>query len=362
MKYLLLVNRGPPHSCNGAQILPVDDNLHTKTGCYIGELFGEVKPKVHQGRFRKYFQGVMIDSYPLLFLFKGRKKGYAYASSGDPDIGVSRNGTMVKKWSIGIAILIAVGLAGNIAFYLFYPDVSRLKKEHPGKTSFMEYRERQWQREGGHRQIRQQWAPLARISPYVIKAVIIAEDDKFWAHEGFDFEAIQKAVEKDLKRGKFKAGGSTISQQLAKNLYLTPSKNPLRKLKEAVLTWRLERNLSKRRIIEIYLNVAEWGDGIFGIEAASRHYFAKSAADLTAREAARLAVVLPSPLRYHPVAGGRYVENRAETIYRIMIRRGIVIPEYEEVVSVPSEVGAGHEEEAVKPLPAEGTMSTGVDE
>jgi len=269
---------------------------------------------------------------------------------------------MVRQWSAGIAILLAAGLILNIVFYLVYPDVSRLNKERPGKTSFMEYRERQWQREGVHKQIHQQWAPLTRISPYVIKAVIIAEDDKFWAHEGFDFEAIQKAVEKDFKKRTFKVGGSTISQQLAKNLYLTPSRNPLRKLKEAILTWRLERNLSKRRIIEIYLNVVEWGDGLFGIETASRHYFAKSAADLTAREASRLAVVLPNPLRYHPVAGGRYVENRAEAIYHIMVRRGIIIPEYEELVSVPSEVEAKHEEEAAKPKSAEGSMGTGVGE
>ncbi|MEI7671039.1 MAG: biosynthetic peptidoglycan transglycosylase, partial [Deltaproteobacteria bacterium] len=154
-----------------------------------------------------------------------------------------------------------------------------------------------------------------------------------WSHEGFDFEAIQKAIEKDLQKRSFKAGGSTISQQLVKNLYLTPAKNPVRKLKEALLTWRLERNLSKRRIIELYLNVAEWGEGIFGIEAAARHYFGKGADALTAREAAALAVVLPGPLRYNPVQGGRYVESRTEAIYRIMVRRGIVIPEYEEMLN-----------------------------
>jgi len=269
---------------------------------------------------------------------------------------------MVKKWSIGIAVLIAAGLLSNIVFYLVYPDVSRLRKERPGKTSFMEYRERQWQREGVKRQIRQQWVPLARISPYAVKAVIIAEDDKFWDHEGFDFEAIQKAIEKDIKRGKFRTGGSTISQQLAKNLYLTPARNPLRKLKEAVLTWRLERNLSKRRIIEIYLNIAEWGDGLFGIEAASHQYFAKSAADLTAQEAARLAVVLPSPLRHHPVRGGRYVENRAEAIYRIMVRRGIVISAYDEVTKESEDAGTGQGEDAGQPVPVESTMGTGVDE
>jgi monofunctional biosynthetic peptidoglycan transglycosylase len=171
-----------------------------------------------------------------------------------------------------------------------------------------------------------------------MKAIIIAEDDKFWSHEGFDFEAMQKAIEKDLKKKKFKAGGSTISQQLAKNLYLSPSKNPVRKIKEAILTWRLENNLSKRRIIEIYVNVAEWGDGIFGIEAAANRYFGKSAASLSAYEAARLAAVLPNPRRFNAAGDSRYVRKRADLIYRIMVKRGIVIPEYDEVMSQPDDI------------------------
>ena len=174
---------------------------------------------------------------------------------------------------------------------------------------------------------------MSRISPYLIKAVIIAEDDKFWKHEGFDFEAIQKAVEKDLKARKFKAGGSTISQQLAKNLYLTPSKNPLRKIKEAILTWRIERTLSKKRIIELYLNVVEWGEGIFGVEAASRYYYGKSAATLGPEEAARLAAVLPNPRKFNPRGNSRYVAKRAELIENIMIRRGIIIPTFNEVMA-----------------------------
>ncbi len=258
---------------------------------------------------------------------------------------------MGKKLASGVAILIAAALVLNMAIYLVWPDITRLKKERPGKTSFMAYREREWKREGVKKKIHQQWAPLNRISPYAVKAVIIAEDDKFWSHEGFDFEAIQKAVEKDLKKKQLKAGGSTISQQLAKNLYLTPSKNPIRKLKEAVLTWRLERNLSKRRIIELYLNVAEWGDSIFGIEAASLHYFGKNAADLTAWEAARLAVILPNPLRYQPSGGGSYVENRAETIYRIMVRRGIVIPDYEELLNESASVAAEQESDGIPTVP-----------
>ncbi len=197
----------------------------------------------------------------------------------------------------------------------------------------MEYREREWRAEGKKIRLRQQWVPLARISPYLIKAVVIAEDDKFWRHEGFDFEAIQKAMEKDLKAKRFKAGGSTISQQLAKNLYLNSSKNPLRKIKEAVLTWRLERTLTKKRIIELYLNVVEWGEGIFGIEAASRHYYGRPADALTPEEAARLAVVLPNPRKYNPRGNSRYVAKRAEVIQNIMVKRGIIIPAFEEVMA-----------------------------
>ncbi len=211
------------------------------------------------------------------------------------------------------------------------PNLSKLRKENPGKTSLMEYREREWREKGKKYRVNQVWAPLSRISPYLIKAVLIAEDDKFWKHEGFDYEAIQKAIEKDIKAKKFKLGGSTISQQLAKNLYLSPSKNPLRKISEAVITWRMERVLSKKRILELYLNVVEWGEGIFGAESASRHYFGKSSFELTPEEAARLAAVLPSPRKYNPAGDQRYVVDRSNLIFSIMVRRGIVIPEYREV-------------------------------
>ncbi len=227
-----------------------------------------------------------------------------------------------------ISAIIILMLAG-IGLCFLYPDISKLKKENPVKTSFMKEREEEWLESGKTIKIKQRWAPLQRISPYLVKAVLIAEDDKFYRHEGFDFEAIQKAIEKDIKQKKFKFGGSTISQQLAKNLYLSSSKNPLRKLMEAFLTWRIEKTLSKKRILELYLNVAEWGEGIFGIEAASLHYFGKPAADLTPEEAARLAAVLPNPRKYNPVGSSRYVENRSRVIYNIMVKRGIVTEEYE---------------------------------
>ncbi len=245
----------------------------------------------------------------------------------------------VRFFLIALAAVVCALLA-NVCFYFFYPDVGRLKKENPRKTSFMEYREHEWLEQGKKKRIQQHWVPLAGISPYLVKAVIISEDDKFWAHEGFDFDAMKAAIEKDLKKKKFKYGGSTISQQLAKNLYLTPSRNPVRKIKEAVLTWRLEKTLSKRRIIELYLNVAEWGDGIFGIGAAARYYYGKSAAALNPMESAKLASVLPNPRKYKVNKGSGYVENRADRIYSIMVRRGIVIPEYEEVVNSAEEENA----------------------
>jgi len=244
-------------------------------------------------------------------------------------------------WMKRLSMMIVAGMITfmvcDIGFYFFYPGVAGLKKKQPGKTAFMKYREEEWLKRGKKRKIQQQWVPLSQVSPYAIKAVIIAEDDKFWSHEGFDFAAIQKALEEDIRKKKLKTGGSTISQQLAKNLYLSPSKNPVRKIKEAILTWRIERNLSKRRIIELYLNVAEWGEGLFGIEAAARHYYGKPAVALTAEEAARLAVVLPNPRKYNPAGEGRYVERRSEAIYRIMVKRGIVIPAYEALMEEPEE-------------------------
>ena len=230
-----------------------------------------------------------------------------------------------------VVVCVSLVMSVSLAWFFFMPDIPKLKRENPGKTSFMEYREKEWEKKGRKYIIHQEWAPISRISPYLMKAVLIAEDDKFWKHEGFDYEAIQKALEKDIKAKKFKLGGSTISQQLAKNLYLSPAKNPLRKIAEAAITWRMEKVLSKRRILELYLNVVEWGEGIFGAEAASRHYFGKPSSELAPEEAARLAAVLPNPRKYDPAGDQRYVAKRSSLIYNIMVQRGIVIPEYSEV-------------------------------
>lgn len=242
-------------------------------------------------------------------------------------------GRLSKIWIFFLLLAASLG----VAYGALMPDLYRLKEKNPSRTAFMEYREKQWRGKGRRVQVHQVWVPLSRISPYLVKAVLIAEDDKFWSHEGFDYEGIKQAIEKDLQSGRLKFGGSTISQQLARNLYLSPAKSFWRKIREAFITWRMEQVLSKKRILELYLNVVEWGDGIFGSEAASRHYFEKPASELSPREAARLAVVLPSPRKLDPAGSQRYVESRAEVIYSIMLKRGIIPPEFETTAEEPAE-------------------------
>lgn len=248
-------------------------------------------------------------------------------------------------------LFILLFLVVDVARFFFLPDVSSLVQNNPGKTAFMENREAAWRREGSDKAISQRWVPLKKVSPTLVKAVLISEDRNFWEHEGFDFEAIESAIEKNVEAGEFKFGASTISQQLAKNLYLSPSKNPLRKIKEAILTWRIERTLSKRRILEIYVNIAEWGDGIFGIEEAARHYYGVSASRLTATQSSRLAAVLPNPIRYQPTGSSRFVRSRAGRIYAVMLRRGIVVPDFAEVMTAPEAQSAQSADSVVVGVP-----------
>lgn len=248
----------------------------------------------------------------------------------------------MKKLKTLFLLFILAG-AVDIGRYAIYPNIEDLKDIRPVPTAFMEYRQNEWREQNRDMEVTQKWVSMSQISPNVIKAVLIGEDDKFWNHEGFDVQGMEQALERSLKKGSV-AGGSTISQQLSKNLYLSPSKNPVRKIKEAIITWRIENTLSKRRILEIYLNVAEWGDGIFGIEAAARHYYHKSAKNLTGFEAARLAAVLPNPIKYDPTGNQKYVKNRSKIIYKIMKRRGIVIPTFKEIMNPPKNEDLPREE------------------
>jgi monofunctional biosynthetic peptidoglycan transglycosylase len=168
----------------------------------------------------------------------------------------------------------------------------------PGTTRFMDIRLNELREKNPQTRLKQQWVPYARISANLKRAIIASEDAKFVDHEGFDWDGIQKALEKNQKRGRFVAGGSTISQQLAKNLFLTPTKSYFRKAEEAIITLMLEALWSKQRIFEVYLNVIEWGNGVFGAEAAARHYYGVSAAQLGPEQAARLAGMVPNPRFY----------------------------------------------------------------
>lgn len=185
---------------------------------------------------------------------------------------------------------------------------------NPSTSAFMEQRLEVLQNKNPSAELRHQWVPYNRISNNLKRALIAAEDSKFLDHEGFDWEGIQKAYEKNQKKGKIVAGGSTISQQLAKNLFLSSRKVFWRKAEEAVITVMLERMMSKRRILEIYLNVIEWGNGVFGAEAAARHYYKTSAANLSAEQAARLASMVPNPRYFDTHRNSRGLEKKTGII------------------------------------------------
>ncbi len=196
----------------------------------------------------------------------------------------------------------------------FLAHVSWWASHNPSTTSFMRARLATLQQKNEKATLKHQWLTYEKVSSNLKRAVVAAEDAKFVEHEGFDWAGIQKAIEKNEKRGKVVAGGSTISQQLAKNLFLSGSRSWIRKAQEAVITWMLESMMSKRRILELYLNVAEWGDGVFGAEAAARHYFGVPASQLSAAQSAWLAAILPAPQRYDRNRGSAWIARKSEVL------------------------------------------------
>jgi monofunctional glycosyltransferase len=227
----------------------------------------------------------------------------------------------VIAWKAFSYTLGALVIAFVIAQLWFYAHILYWANHDPSSTAFMEHSREALQAKKPGAQLRHQWVPYERISANLKRAVVAAEDARFLDHEGFDWEMIQKAMSRNEKRGKVVAGASTISQQLAKNLFLSAERSWLRKGEEAIITWMLEQELSKRRILELYLNVAEWGDGVFGAEAAARYHFGVPAAALTAEQAAWLAVILPSPRRYEH---GRLTPYLASRVSTILARMGAV--------------------------------------
>ncbi len=227
------------------------------------------------------------------------------------------------RWTkIIVATLFALALVYHLVI-LF--QVVRYRSVNPGSTAMMNQRAREASARVEEPRRVQTWVPYDRISQNLVRAVLAGEDSRFFDHAGFDWDEMKKALEKDWNEGKFKRGASTISQQLAKNLFLSTSKNPIRKLHEALITWEMEMILSKRRILEIYLNVIEWGDGVYGAEAAARNYFKVSASSLSADQAAFLSAIIPGPNgAFNPATRRRRVERRKNLISRLM--RHVVIP------------------------------------
>jgi monofunctional glycosyltransferase len=220
-------------------------------------------------------------------------------------------------------VLLAL-LAGGFWFlayvYLTLPDVRPLARENPSTTAFMELRAREARAAGREPRRDHRWVPYGRISEPLKRAVLVAEDSAFWQHEGIDLAQIRESMEINLERRAFARGASTITQQLAKNLYLSPSRSPVRKLRELMLARRLEAVLTKRRILEIYLNVIEWGDGVYGAEAAARTYFRKPAAAVGAEEAALLAGAIVNPRALNPASPTARLRARQRLILRRMGR------------------------------------------
>jgi monofunctional biosynthetic peptidoglycan transglycosylase len=204
------------------------------------------------------------------------------------------------------------------ATYLTLPDVRPLATANPETTAFMELRARQARAAGETPRRVQRWVPYARIAPSLKRAVLIAEDSGFFEHDGVDYDQLRESIEINLERFELSRGASTLTQQLAKNLYLSPSKNPLRKFRELLVARLLEAALAKRRIFEIYLNVIEWGPGIYGAEAAARSYFGGSAASLSAEQAALLAGAIINPRLLNPGAPTRRLLARQRLILRRM--------------------------------------------
>ena len=206
---------------------------------------------------------------------------------------------------VALFVVVQAYFAAHILWYRFEP---------PRQTAFMAQRLAELREKNPSATIRYQWVPYARISPSLKRAVIAAEDAKFLEHEGFDWEGIAKAREKNLKKGRVVAGGSTITQQLAKNLFLSPSKSYLRKGQEALIAAMMEAILPKQRLLELYLNVIEWGNGIFGVEAAARRYFGVDARRLSSEQAARLAAMAPAPRLFERNPESAYLASRVATI------------------------------------------------
>jgi monofunctional glycosyltransferase len=219
-----------------------------------------------------------------------------------------------------LGIILSLYLGYEILTFPFF-SIARLSTENPTETALMRQRIGEAHAQGTILKIDNRWTALTNVPRHVRMAVLVAEDGTFFSHAGVDWFEVRESAAANWGKGRIVRGGSTITQQLAKNLYLSTSRDPIRKLKELLITWMLERSLSKTRILELYLNIIEWGHGVFGIEAAAQHYFHKPASRLTLDEGARLAAVIPSPLRHQPTENTSYLEKKKNVILNRMATR-----------------------------------------
>ena len=254
----------------------------------------------------------------------------------------------MKKILLALVLLVILFITFEV---VTFPNVAKLRDTNPKTTAFMEQRKKQLEREGKDATIEYRWVSYDRISPYLRRAVLVSEDNSFYEHEGLDEEGLREALRKNIEQKRISAGGSTITQQLAKNLYLSPSKNPYRKLKELLITKKLEQELSKKRILELYLNVVEFGERTYGAEAAARRFFRKSASSLTPSQAALLAGCLPNPRVMKVDAPDKRLKRRQRIILSRMRRWGYTM-EREVLTSKPQK------EEKVASPPATETSAT----
>jgi len=229
----------------------------------------------------------------------------------------------MKKAGRALLAIAALGVGSAAFIYVTLPDVRPLRTANPESTAFIDLRAREARARGEPPKRVQRWIDYARVSPSLKRAVLVTEDARFWTHEGIDFDELKESMEVNIERMEFARGGSTITQQLAKNLYLSPSKNPIRKVREFLIARQLESELSKQRILELYLNVIEWGDGIYGAEAAARTYFRKSASELSGPESALLAAAIHNPHAFNPAHPNARLVRRQQMVMR---RMGAVTP------------------------------------
>lgn len=227
---------------------------------------------------------------------------------------------MIKIFKFFFYVCLALFVAISL-FFISLPNVSYLRDHNPNQTSFMRIYLNKIKAQGEESVIDHQWVPYSKISPNLKRAVLIAEDDAFFNHQGFDWTQIMKSIKRNWRDKAFTRGGSTITQQLVKNLYLKPGKNPIRKAREWVITYQMEKTLTKKRVFEIYLNVVEWGPGVFGARSAARYYFGKPTSQLSISDSAYLAAILPNPNLYTKPAYSRKTEQKKNLIIKRMLRK-----------------------------------------